>query len=193
VVVLPFEDHRLRSGGGSAIFAFIPIVPCATSTYDRPEQWRRYTFRPLTEVPRLAVTLLREARIFSDVRYAPDGEAVPPDTDLVLEGAIRSSRLERQVFTYGLSFGASALWMVGFPMRRFEWGIGGYLRIIDASTGEVLWDHEFEEEIAYYQGVFYGRYAPPFRSLAQRGLRDAIHDLDRSVTGSRRGHEGGEG
>ena len=178
VSVVRLQNHRPQHRRSRRALAWIPMVPASSRVIERPG-------RPKTGIAQVLAKRLKEARVFSSVKYL---ERVPPEgskreADLILDGAVRSSRLEATLFTYGLSFLAHPLWILGIPRHRIGYDLRFYLRIVNGRTGEVLWDHEVHEKWSHWRGYYYGRNLGKFPILIEQGIEKAIRHLDAAIAG----------
>lgn len=187
LILAPFHDQRPLKDEGVWVIALIPLVPYGTSHHERPESWRVGPYKPLEEVPRALAEEIGRARIFSTVRLVKTGLEGEGNADLILEGAVRRCGLDRRVYTYGLSVLAAPLWVVGFPFRSLRLVFGAYVRVIDARTGETLWEYEFEVDEEDLQGMWGRSFDPDFPHLVARGIRSTVLDLDRCASEGRLG------
>ncbi|MCZ6601397.1 MAG: hypothetical protein O6952_00160 [Planctomycetota bacterium] len=160
------------------------MVPTSTLVLQRPGR-QLLIHDPERKIAEVLAKRLKDARVFSSVSFL---KRVPRrgsrlDTDLILDGAVRSSRFEATLYTYGLSFFSAPLWVFGFPKHRIEFDLRFYLRIVNGRTGEVLWEHEVHQEWGHWQGLYYGRNLRQFPILIERGVEEAIRRLDADIAG----------
>jgi hypothetical protein len=181
VRVVPFVDHRETKDRRGAVLAYIPFIPYGDSVYGQPERWPRTHFRPRQDVPKVLAKGLGKARIFTTVTDATEMDSPLEGADLVLEGALRSSRMERRIYTYGLSFLAAPLWLLGAPVQRIALVLDVYARIVDVETGDVLWDVSWEERWQGYRSVLYRQASPKLQEMAARAAHGIILEMDRAA------------
>ena len=176
VTIVPFQDYRPRSDEGGLGRAYIPLIPYSSSRYHRSESWRVGAFSPVEEFHLIIAEHLRESEVFADVDQSNEKE--PAGADLILEGAIWTTTLERTLYTYGISVFAAPLWFLGLPVQRTRAIISGYCRIVDSSSGDILWDTEFRKSWNAYRSVFYRQRLPTMRDLARWAANGVVLRID---------------
>jgi hypothetical protein len=180
--VLPLEDRRPLEYDDRTSVSWVPLVPFGPATYNRPGP-RMGLGSPATDIPRTLAAEIEGARIFEAVDtgllQGKPGDEV--QVDYILEGEVIATRMDTKFMTYGLSFLAAPLWVVGMPVRRFALVVEARLRIRDASGGSILWEYPLKEESGHWQGLYYGRDVRRFSELTTRGAQRAILHLDGAI------------
>ena len=178
-----FEDVRPATFSSLKNVAWLPLVPFGTTVYHQPG--RRFAVSdPAKDFPIALAAELGKAQIFSSVSLEQSrGKGFPEvmGSDLILEGEVRSARIELRFFTYGVSFGCFPLWIVGLPQRLITLVLDVHMRIVSAETGAILWDMDLEDRWAQWQGLYYGRNFYQFPKLLARGALRTSWDLDRAA------------
>ena len=188
VRLTPLKDLRPGMTENLRGVAWVPLVPFAPTTFHRPGE--RLGFPdPAQEIPLALANELIEAEVFQSVdasylqegSFRPSGPGRLGGADLVLEGRLETGRVHMRFITYGISFGATALWIVGWPMRRITLEIEAVFHLLDATTGERLWTYRMQDDWGQWQGFFYGRNFYHFPALAERAVKRMVLDLDAAI------------
>jgi len=189
LAVLPLEDLRGTEVKEEYWRVAIPFVPHGVTSYDRPEAAvdpeavDEVIFDPPRDFARALADEIREANIYSTVKFSDD--QTPPPSDYVLRGRLYSTRWERRLTTYLLGPLGTVLWMAGLPMGETKTELKMDLRLTPAGDpSRVLWSFAMEFRGAEIDGTYYGLgdSVKSYPVALQDALRPAIRDLAEKVS-----------
>lgn len=174
LVVLPLEDKRGTEVREQYWASVIPLLPYASSSYDRPETIEspaavdKLTFSPTSDFARALADEIRKTNLFSSVTFVEPDQPVPP-SDFVLNGRLYSTRWERHISTYGLGPAGTLLWMAGLPMGTTETEVEMFVTLIPAGEPDnALWGFAMEFEAQETESLY-------------RGLEDSVMNYPKGL------------
>ena len=206
ITVVPFRDARpshkaaegreresvlakLPESRGSFAIGWVPLMPYAWKCRQMPEvkQGSLATLRSFwcdfdRELAEAAMTSMKEAGFFRDVRFAETPEEA--DTRFLFTGTIHSTRYEGERLTYGLTYlGAPLLWVLGCPTAVSHNHLCVSFRVVDRQEHKVLWRFRYEGEEARTHFLYarVGEDAAMYALLMKQAMNAALHDLKTQV------------
>lgn len=181
VAVIPFDDYRnSENTSGSVGFAYLPLMPFGWVEYNRPDAARmfitiqQYEFTPAEDFPKAAALSLRKSGLFKDAYFSFGND---DKADYVLCGEIKSTKYVGNMWTYGLSFFGSYLWILGLPVGNSECELAIVLTL--KKQNKVVWEYTFNRSNKIWQGYYYhlGQDAVAYSELMQAAMNEAIVDM----------------
>ena len=181
VAVVPFDDFRDASNSQYAWLSFLPGMPLGWVEYNRPDAARvfitigEFQFTPSEDLPKAAALSLRRSRLFSDAFFTFGGEK--DKADFILYGAIKSTKYLGHLWTYGLSFYGSYLWMLGLPAGNSENELA--IEFTLKRKNKIIWEYTFSRKNKIWQGCYYywGHDVIAYSELMQTAMNEAILDM----------------
>ena len=185
LLVPPFRDLRPDSNIDATRLAW--ILPLGWLDYSLPEglyarlpqgvsreRWPDPSqFKPKAEFARAAAEELHASGLFKETVFAPHRS----EGDLILYGEILSTHHSQTMVTYGLSFAALALYLIGFPAGEISNELEIEFQLEDRVTGAVLWRKKYHDS---YESTLWP-YKPPrefnYDTLYKTMLRDVVTEL----------------
>jgi hypothetical protein len=149
VAVLPFKDSRENKNSNKMGLGFIPLFPYGWMNFKAPEgsQLHMFTglwtnYNPKEDFSKALAEELASTNIFKEAYF----DFKKGESDLVIKGEILSTDYKSKLYTYGVSFFAGYLWIVGFPTGSASNDLSVELSCIDAKTEEVLFSKKYHAE-----------------------------------------------
>jgi hypothetical protein len=143
LLVVDLVDARPLENDWRLLIALIPLVPYATSTFERPEEALRGLplpdFEPVADVTSALVAELRAARIFVAVSREPD-----PNADWVLEGRLLSTRCVKDDIFYGLSILGVVPWLFALPNSVTDNELSVHLTLRRRGWEQPVWSYDLQ-------------------------------------------------
>lgn len=182
VAVVPFDDYRDATNTvGSVFLAWLPLVPFGWVEYNRPDAARdfitirQFDFTPSEDLPKAAALSLRRSRLFADAFFTFGGEK--DKADFVLHGAVKSTKYLGHLWTYGLSFFGSYLWLFGLPCGNSENEL--VIELTLTRQEKIIWEHTISRSDKIWQGYYYnwGHDVQAYSELMQNIMNEAIVDM----------------
>lgn len=183
VTVAAFEDYRGAANSQSAWLIMIPLVPYDWVEYHRPEATvmfptiYSFDFKPTRDLAKAAALSLRRSGMFSEVFL--EGER--SDTDLVLHGAIKSTKYTGVSTTYGLSFIGACFWIFGLPSGNSENELTIYFNLTRGK--KIVWEYTYSGKKKFWQGYYsrWGHDVSAYPELMQNAMNEAIADMNKTL------------
>lgn len=119
VVINYLDDMRGRAREEYTGFILLPLVPYASSHYDRPEIENRFgvkSFNPSEDFAKALMQEMKQNNLFSDVSLAQENYS--KNADLVVTGRIIKASIDTKATLYGLSIFGFGPWIVGMPQGK---------------------------------------------------------------------------
>lgn len=199
ITVLPFADQRgmnyLGSNAsyhagdnGSLYFGLIPLFPFGFTGKEEPENSKdfvslgRFHFDPVNDLTDAAYISIANSGLFSETDRA--ASLKDADTDYIWQGAIRSTRYEGYLLTYGVTYFLSpALWIVGCPSGVSYNRLDLEFTLLERETGKPLWKFTVnsEDSITHWIYARVGQDASVYAKLMKRAMNEALNDLSRKL------------
>lgn len=203
VAVPPLSDGRPPVGRNFGWLAIIPLSPGGWIERERPEtelaenpdlfHWGN--FHPEQDIAKALAQELDNRNLFQEAFFAQRES----DSDLVLRGALSSTKHYHMVYSYGLGpacfptfrppFGAVCawmlLWMLGFPSDHVTNELSLTLRLEDRRNGKILWKKSYT--VKHDEGVAWLYYRPPgfwYDAMLKQLMPTILADLEQGLTGS---------
>jgi hypothetical protein len=122
---------------------------------------------------------LRASGLFQEVVVAPRAA----QGDLILKGAVKSTRFYATEISYGLSFAAVIPWMIGLPTGKMTNELSVEFSLEDSDTHTVLWHKAYTEVYDATYRIFYSRPDQfKYDALYKTMLRDVVQNLRQELT-----------
>jgi hypothetical protein len=181
VTVFPLTDER-SSKDEPNLLILLPFVFNATGTFDRQDQRRGeasgYNF-PVDIAKALAAELANR-RLFTTALYSEKDSS----GDLVVRGALASTRNYHTVYSYGISIAAVPLWMAGVPVGSDKDEFAFRLQLQEPHSKTILWENTYSAERTglfwfYTLGADMEWYAEMLKDLMPRVLSDMEQTIQR--------------
>lgn len=186
VAVTPFEDMRGDKNLASTYFLYlIPLMPFGYGEYERPDAARMFNtiaefdFDVSEDLAKAAAYSLRESGLFTDAFFTFGGDK--DKAQLLLEGEMLSTTYRGTMWTYGLSVYGPLLWFFGLPAGTSNNDLTLGLKVTDLSTGNRLWEKNYEVNHKIVQGLYYrfGHDVKGYSYLMQEIMNDAVEEMSR--------------
>lgn len=191
VAVTPFEEYRSDKNSFSPFYLYlIPLMPFGYFSHDRPEAARTFVsiqefdFDASEDLAKAAASSVRRSGLFDDAFFTYGGDK--ENADYVLEGDIISARYEGAIYSYGLSFVGTTLWLIGFPSGSSENFLTLHMRLLDRPTGETLWEFSTGKKWRRLQGLYYrfGHDVKGYVPLMEEIMNEALTDMNNTLSNS---------
>lgn len=165
------RPDRVWSTSGKLFLTYIPLLPYVEMPFERLDDsialvsvpierhgqgFTRGTYlMPAPDVETFtypasfarAITAdLAASGLFRECTYV--GEESVEGFDYVLEGVVRKSPLRRTATSFGLGMAGVLLWFLPVPMAKTTAGIEVDLSLVDAATGERVWERRLDGELS---------------------------------------------
>lgn len=180
VAVVPFDDFRSEHNSNRFALYLIPLWPFGYIDYERPDA-AMYICTPNEDLPKATATSLRRSNLFADAFFTMGGEK--DCADLILTGEIFSMKYSGTMYSYGVSFLAPCVWMLGAPAGKSH-NTMDFSLCLKKPSGEKLWAWRSNERKDYVtQGYYYnlGKDYINFSRLYQEAMNDALKDLEKAI------------
>jgi len=184
LAVLPLRDERGTAAQSNGWLAAIPLVPYAENWSDRPESAQDpqpvfiVKMDPTKDLPRAFADELRNAALFSSVRFAEDNN--PAGADLVLAGTLRSTKWHRTITTYGLGPAGPLVWMLGAPIGKGTSTVVMEYKLTPANDpSRILWAFSMAFEDIHLIGIYTGleNVGDDYARAVQGAIRQTMDSL----------------
>ena len=179
VIVLPFEDRRLKENSNFIMIYLIPLVPFGWQTFHTPEGPQMHVnsglwqFRPADDFARAVAQEVDNARIFRETFVGNRAS----EADYVLLGEITSTKYEGKIISYGLSVYGPLLWLFGFPASTTSNELTLTLKLAKTPSSPAVWTHTISGETSAVSWIYALQPDFTYDQLLKAGLRDAITSL----------------
>lgn len=184
VVVLPFEDARGWTKQSALTLWPIPLVPCVSGTFERPEATvpgdfvPNYTCTPTEDLPKAVAAELEREKLVARAFFSFGGDDARSATH-ELRGRIDAFEFTGEVLSYGLSYYAYALWALGLPRSYRDNRIDLTLELRDRASQQIVWSAVLRDEDSLIESLYYGSPYYRYPRMLERRLRPALVELAR--------------
>lgn len=184
VAVPNFGDNRLSECSNMKPLSLIPLVLFGTLTINTPEQTCNssppsWLCKPHEDFAKATVAEFENSGLFKEIFYTNRSS----DAELSLVGTLKSTQLRQTMLSYGVSFAASSLWVLGLPQFYNTNELSLHLALVDNKNRRVIWEHEYSGSFDQCSWI----YGPPqtnYEDLLKTALRAAISDIQTSGVGT---------
>lgn len=189
VAIVPFDDSRIGDNTQGAAFALIPLVLFASNELSTPDSIpqfaSKWNFRPAEDLAKAAAAELNGSHLFKEVFFSQRGS----DGDLVLQGNIKTLRMDQTLITYGLSEFGFFLWYLGLPSGTFHNAMEIEFSLQDNQTKKIVWSGTYQASKDFVPFWVYQVHAHTidffyYDSLFKTIMKDAMRSLQTKVASS---------
>jgi hypothetical protein len=204
LTVLPLIDERPKKNEDAVLLHMIPLVPYGWMEYNQPEAAHRtlhsgmfyymrwgyggwlsasiapWQFKPTEEVAQALAAEISNYSLFKEASFSPFERG----GDMVLRGAILSTKYESKVTGYGLGPVGNILWMFGLPVGTIKNDISLKLKLEDRMTRQVLWERTYST--SHDEGWFWMYSIPSdfwYDSMLKELMPSILGDLEQALRG----------
>jgi len=183
VAVLPFIDKRPSANADNALLYLVPLMPYGWQELNTPEVVSMHLasglwqFKPVEDIAKAVALEISNRRIFKEAFFTyreSEGE-------LVLQGAIISTKYDGKIISYGLSVYGPLLWLIGLPAGTVMNDLSLKLTLTDRATGKVLWENSYS--LTDDKGSFWIYSLPSdmnYAELLEKLMPSILSDLEKS-------------
>ena len=179
VAVPPFSDRRVNENSNYWAMYLVPLCPYGWMTYNTPEGAQMHMnsgvwlWRPNEDIAKATAEQLDASHLFKEAFFT-FREA---DAQLVLQGEILSTAYNGKMLSYGVSFLAPYLWLVGFPGAHVTNELGLSFKLINNADDRVLWQKNYQKDISKLNWLYAIRADFEYPILLKEILLEAVKDI----------------
>lgn len=187
LAVPPLADERQPENEIRTGWVWIPLVPYGWLDLNTPETVQMHLtsglwqFKPVEDIAKALAGEIQNRHIFKEAFFTfreSEGE-------LVLRGALLSTKYEGKVYSYGLSAVGIDLWLLGAPTGSIKNAFALKLQLEDRGSQKTLWEKTYESERK--TGVFWIYNLPSdfwYDSMLKELMPEILSDLEAAAKGS---------
>lgn len=166
LVVPTLQDSRDSNNSLGALWAFIPLVPFATSELNTPESAAQYRglLKPNEDFAKAIAEEIDNASIFKTASF----NYGRTNGDLYLVGTLKKGQVKPTMVTYGLSCYGSLLWYLGLPAEKRRNNIEIEFKLIDENYN-VYFTKNYKATEEFWAGLYY--------DAGKLGMEEALKKL----------------
>jgi len=180
------QDARGNGNENRLFLIWLPLVPYASSRYERPESDEKFAFKGLKPSQDFALAAMQEIEqnnLFSRVVLLPEHRDAK--ADLILSGRIDTADLKVNATCYCASWFGMLPWLIGFPQGKVYNELAVRYEIRRASDHALLWSHQVKGDWHMLFGMYYNyRKDEPytgFNQILQKGLHEGVAQLAKEI------------
>jgi hypothetical protein len=150
VSVLPFLDQRLSDNSNMIGMYLIPIMPFGWQDLNVPEGFQghitsaAWLWKPNEDIAKAVAEELNQSHLFKEVFFTNKAS----EGDIVLVGAIKSTKYNGKIISYGLSVYGPMLWFIGLPAGTFNNELILNFKLEDKKNNLVLWEKDYKQNMS---------------------------------------------
>jgi len=183
VAVPPFSDHRENKNTNLIALYMIPVVPFGWQDLHTPEGIQMHTtsgmwlWRPNEDIAKATAEELAAAHLFKECFFT----FRESDAKLVMKGEITSTDYNGKILSYGVSFFAPYLWLVGFPVAHVKNELDLNFKLISKKDKQVLWQKSYHRKIGKLNWIYVTRADFEYSTLLKEILLEVVSDLKQDL------------
>lgn len=150
VAVIPFNDRRANQNNHSTILLYlVPLVPYGWMEYTRPEEYTgfvsiaAYYMLPNVALAKAAAYNLHKSNLFRRAYFSFSEQGI--DAEYILHADLNELYYKGRIISYGLSFAAPVLWLLGLPEGTVENRFSVTYYLTRRGSGRRLWVYKYDK------------------------------------------------
>ncbi|MFZ2170942.1 MAG: hypothetical protein WAW61_15055 [Methylococcaceae bacterium] len=179
VSVPPLLDNRLSENHNMIGMYLIPLMPFGWQELNVPEGFQghitsaAWLWKPNEDIAKSVAEELNKSHLFKEVFFTNKAS----DGDIVLEGAIKSTKYNGKILSYGLSIEGPLLWFIGFPSGTFNNELILNFKLKDKKNNAVLWEKDYKQSISNTSWIYHMPSDFEYSSMLKTILLQVIKDI----------------
>jgi hypothetical protein len=132
-----------------------------------------WLWKPNEDIAKSVAEELDKSHLFKEVFFTHKAS----DGDIILEGAIKSTKYNGKILSYGLSIEGPLLWLIGLPSGTFNNELILDFKLKDKKNNAVLWEKDYKQSISNTAWIYNMPSDFEYSSMLKTILLQVIKDI----------------